>query len=828
MKAVNFWKTLFCAALAITAFTACSDDDDDNGNQGMPEIKVNDKSSVVVARDLTAGETSPAVTVVSKGTWHLSYKNESDAQWITPSLTSGSGTTTLNFTVGATPTAREAEISLTVTGSFEGIPITKSAKVIVKQNESGSTEVETNVKAIRDAVKGIASTAGAEITQDLTLTGIVISNVEAGGTGGNKSCYVVDNTTEAGAGIIVRFNSAYTYAVGQVIKGSLKGGKATMFNNILQVSPAADSEFSAVAGQTVNVEPIAVANFSELINYESQLVKFDNVQPTEAFRGKNWFDSTSTYSTSTFEIKTGGTVAISIYQTNTWAKDNAIPSKSGYICGIVTPYQGAGQIAPRSLDDVAGLTNELFTVSVDYQTSTIGNIKTGGNYRVENAVVAANYESGFVMEDASGQMLVYQFVKGATISVPAVGSKVTVQGTVESKNGMLQFSPEGLNVTPNGTGTVKPQTAAVLDGAAVTALFNAPVMKYVKYTGKLTVDGNYYNVAIDGTDVIGSISYPNDNLNVSSFNGKTIDVEGWFIGATTASGGAKYLTTLATAVSENANVPSVNFTSQPTQFAASNPAQQTLNYTANAAAGAVSFTITGTNADKFAVVSNTASTVVIKAVGDNTGTTAYSATLKAAGANGGEATVALSQAAPVTGNGYSLIDKVANLTPGTYYMAGYSTKYNENTFAPYSYHLWVGKISSTTVKKADLQTVNYNFDAGQLILNPDLSEQDKAKGTAANITLEAVSGKSNTYFIKVGPKYLKSFAAENRSMTLSESSDGAEWAFADHGKGGIQITNEFEGTKIILGTGGATYDMLRSYKSPASSLVYGVCFFKAN
>lgn len=650
MKAVNFWKTLFCAALAITAFTACKDDDDDNGNQGMPEITVNGGSSVTVARDLTAGETSPAVTVVSKGTWHLSYKNESDAQWITPSLTSGSGTTTLNFTVGATPTAREAEISLTVTGSFEGIPITKSAKVIVKQNESGSTEVETNVKAIRDAVKGIATTAGAEITQDLTLTGIVISNVEAGGTGGNKSCYVVDNTTEPGSGIIVRFNSAYTYAVGQVIKGSLKGGKATLFNNILQVTPAADSNIAAVAGQTVNVEPIAVANFSELINYESQLVKFDNVQPTEAFRGKNWFDSTSTYSTSTFEIKTGGTVAISIYQTNTWAKSNAIPSKSGYICGIVTPYQGAGQIAPRSLDDVAGLTNELFTVSVDYQTSTIGNIKTGGNYRVENAVVAANYESGFVMEDASGQMLVYQFVKGATISVPAVGSKVTVQGTVESKNGMLQFSPEGLNVTPNGTGTVKPQTAAVLDGAAVTALFNAPVMKYVKYTGKLTVDGNYYNVAIDGTDVIGSISYPNDNLNVSSFNGKTIDVEGWFIGATTASGGAKYLTTLATAVSENANVPSVNFTSQPTQFAASNPAQQTLNYTANAAAGAVSFTITGTNADKFAVVSNTATTVVIKAVGDNTGTTAYSATLKATGANGGEATVALSQASVASGN----------------------------------------------------------------------------------------------------------------------------------------------------------------------------------
>ncbi len=48
MKAVNLWKTLFCAALAVTAFSACSDDDkDDDG--GMPSITVNGEASVTVA-----------------------------------------------------------------------------------------------------------------------------------------------------------------------------------------------------------------------------------------------------------------------------------------------------------------------------------------------------------------------------------------------------------------------------------------------------------------------------------------------------------------------------------------------------------------------------------------------------------------------------------------------------------------------------------------------------------------------------------------------------------------------------------------------------------
>lgn len=379
-------------------------------------------------------------------------------------------------------------------------------------------------------------------------------------------------------------------------------------------------------------------------------MKVNDVQPIASARGGKFYQGTSSYTTTKFETKTGGSLDISIYKTNDWAKTAEVPAKSGYVCGLVSIYNGVGQVAPRNAKDVAGLTNDLFTEAGPV-TSTIAGITEAGKYKVENAIVAANYESGFVMEDATGQMLVYQFIKGATITIPAVGAKVTVTGTVESKNGMLQFSPEGLTVAANGTGTVKPQTATVLDGAAVTALFNSPVMKYVKYTGKLTVDGNYYNVALDGTEVIGSISYPNADLNVASFNGQTIDVEGWFIGATTAKDGSKYLTTLAVKVSANASVPSVTFTDQPTQFAATSPAEQTLKYTANAAAGAVTFEITGTDATKFAVVSNTTSQVVIKAVGNNTGTIAFSATLKAKGANGGEDTVELKQAAPVSGDG---------------------------------------------------------------------------------------------------------------------------------------------------------------------------------
>ncbi len=641
MKAVNFWKTLFCAALAITAFSACSDDDNDDDG-GIPSITVNGKESATVAVKLEGG-TTEAVEVVSTGNWVLELSG-TETGWCHPSKeTGGKGKTSLTFTVdkweGAASTdERSVTASLTTNGSFEGIPIPKKATVIVKQNGDGSTVVTTNVAEILVEMKKIATSAGAPITADLTLTGIVVSDAEAGGFAGNRSCIIVDNTTEGNAGINVRYpNSGYDFTVGQVITGSIKGAKAALYSGMIQVDIAdVPTAFSAVQGQTVDVQPVEIT-VDQLPDYLLQYVKVKDVQPVKDARGKFFYwqpeGSKATYCNTKFETKVGGSLGVSIYQTNTWAKTAEVPEKSGYICGIVGMDKDVCNIAPRNAKDVAGLTEDLFP-EVGPETSTIAGITEAGKYKVENAIVAANYQSGFVMEDATGQMLVYQFISGSTITIPDVGAKVTVTGTVESKNGMLQFAPEGLDIVTDGTGTVKTQTAVELDGAAVTALFNTPVMKYVKYTGKLTVDGNYYNVAIDGTDVIGSISYPNDDLNVKSFDGQVIYVEGWFIGATTASNGTKYFTTLAIKITANEAIPSGKFSNAPTAFAATSPEAQTLNFTANAAAGTVSFAITGADVAMFEYSDVTASSVKINAKGNNESDAPYTATLQLKAANG--------------------------------------------------------------------------------------------------------------------------------------------------------------------------------------------------
>ena len=178
------------------------------------------------------------------------------------------------------------------------------------------------------------------------------------------------------------------------------------------------------------------------------------------------------------------------------------------------------------------------------------------------------------------------------------------------------------------------------------------------------------------------------------------------------------------------------------------------------------------------------------------------------------ATVVVPEEEPEQPNDVAIVTTLADLKAGTYYLAGYSESYQTTTYAPYSYHVWTGKVS-TNSSNTDLATSGYKYDeaSNTFTLNPNY---DKNKGVAAKIEIEA-AGTANTYFIKYDGQYLYSSEASiNRKMGLT--STPTEWVFSEHEKGGLSITSN----DVILGTAGATYDLLRSYKTPASTLVYGI------
>lgn len=625
MKVVNFWKTLFCAALAVTAFSACSDDDEEGGYSGMPEITVNGGESVTVAGKLEGGKLEQTVEVVSKGDWTLTFKNSGDSQWVTPSAMSGkTGTTQLTFTLGQASGERSAILVLTASSTVEGFPLTDEATITVVQSDSdvptGNALYSENCGTKVEKVDGYwpyvdkfeGWTRGGSLDQKaVTYTG----NSASVANSGKVFDPAEDETTVVTGPPYVSMN------------------KSTSVFNINNINIASNTNFTFTF------------TAAQQINYSNGVVLGDMTDETIRFSVST---DGSSYAPVALKVKK---VASGYWYLCTAEFKLPAGVSTDKIWVRFDGYAGLENHGLR-IDDFklyeGGNGSELVVPSVDYTKGTVAEAIAAGagkNYEVA-ATVVAMHTQGILIGDASGVMLAFL---GETPAV-AVNDAVTVKGTTELRNGVIQFGKEGLSVAKTGTSSYNTPAPEVMDGTAVTAyiataLENKAVYKYVKYNGEFTVSGNYYNynVVIAGTTTKGSVAYGKSEW--ASFKDKPVTVEGWLLGGT-----ANYLQTMATSVTADSSTPIVEI-SAPQQFAATSPVAQTLNYTVtNTTASAVTFAIEGTNADKFSLGAKTDNTIVVSAKGDNTDKTAYTANLVAKVAGATVATVALKQAAPASGD----------------------------------------------------------------------------------------------------------------------------------------------------------------------------------
>lgn len=777
MKVVNFWKTLFCAALAVTAFSACSDDDEEGGYSGMPEITVNGGESVTVAGKLEGGKLEQTVEVVSKGDWTLTFKNPGDSQWVTPSAMSGkTGTTQLTFTLGQASAERSAILVLTASSTVEGFPLTDEATITVVQSDSdvptGNALYSENCGTKVEKVDGYwpyvdkfeGWTRGGSLDQKaVTYTG----NSASVANSGKVFDPAEDETTVVSGPPYVSMN------------------KSTSVFNINDINIASNTNFTFTF------------TAAQQINYSNGVVLGDMTDETIRFSVST---DGSSYAPVALKVKK---VASGYWYLCTAEFKLPAGVSTDKIWVRFDGYAGLENHGLR-IDDFklyeGGNGSELVVPSVDYTKGTVAEAIAAGagkNYEVA-ATVVAMHTQGILIGDASGVMLAFL---GEAPAV-AVNDAVTVKGTTELRNGVIQFGKEGLSVAKTGTSSYNTPAPEVMDGTAVTAyiataLENKAVYKYVKYNGEFTVSGNYYNVVIAGTTTKGSVAYGKSEW--ASFNGKPVTVEGWLLGGT-----ANYLQTMATSVTVDSSTPIVEI-SAPQQFAATSPVAQTLNYTVtNTTASAVTFAIEGTNADKFSLGAKTDNTIVVSAKGDNTDKTAYTANLVAKVAGATVATVALKQAAPTSGSGYAKIEKIADLKEGTGYLAGLVNG---------KYQTWTGVLTN---KQCETVPYSYTEATGAFVA-------DDAAG--AEISLVAVSGVSNAYYIKYGEKYLTVGAAGKNQLVLADSAGDNYWTFTDDTDGVKATAKAF--ASIMMTSTGAASKYIRSYVTTNTSGVAGVVFFLA-
>lgn len=777
MKVVNFWKTLFCAALAVTAFSACSDDDEEGGYSGMPEITVNGGESVTVAGKLEGGKLEQTVEVVSKGDWTLTFKNPGDSQWVTPSAMSGkTGTTQLTFTLGQASGERSAILVLTASSTVEGFPLTDEATITVVQSDSnvptGNALYSENCGTKVEKVDGYwpyvdkfeGWTRGGSLDQKaVTYTG----NSASVANSGKVFDPAEDETTVVTGPPYVSMN------------------KSTSVFNINDINIASNTNFTFTF------------TAAQQINYSNGVVLGDMTDETIRFSVST---DGSSYAPVALKVKK---VASGYWYLCTAEFKLPAGVSTDKIWVRFDGYAGLENHGLR-IDDFklyeGGNGSELVVPSVDYTKGTVAEAIAAGagkNYEVA-ATVVAMHTQGILIGDASGVMLAFL---GEAPAV-AVNDAVTVKGTTELRNGVIQFGKEGLSVAKTGTSSYNTPAPEVMDGTAVTAyiataLENKAVYKYVKYNGEFTVSGNYYNVVIAGTTTKGSVAYGKSEW--ASFNGKPVTVEGWLLGGT-----ANYLQTMATSVTVDSSTPIVKI-SAPQQFAATSPVAQTLNYTVtNTTASAVTFAIEGTNADKFSLGAKTDNTIVVSAKGNNTDKTAYTANLVAKVAGATVATVALKQAAPTSGSGYAKIEKIADLKEGTGYLAGLVNG---------KYQTWTGVLTN---KQCETVPYSYTEATGAFVA-------DDAAG--AEISLVAVSGVSNAYYIKYGEKYLTVGAAGKNQLVLADSAGDNYWTFTDDTDGVKATAKAF--ASIMMTSTGAASKYIRSYVTTNTSGVAGVVFFLA-
>ena len=532
------------------------------------------------------------------------------------------GTTQLTFTLGQASAERSAILVLTASSTVEGFPLTDEATITVVQSDSdvptGNALYSENCGTKVEKVDGYwpyvdkfeGWTRGGSLDQKaVTYTG----NSASVANSGKVFDPAEDETTVVTGPPYVSMN------------------KSTSVFNINDINIASNTNFTFTF------------TAAQRINYSNGVVLGDMTDETIRFSVST---DGSSYAPVALKVKK---VASGYWYLCTAEFKLPAGVSTDKIWVRFDGYAGLENHGLR-IDDFklyeGGNGSELVVPSVDYTKGTVAEAIAAGagkNYEVA-ATVVAMHTQGILIGDASGVMLAFL---GEAPAV-AVNDAVTVKGTTELRNGVIQFGKEGLSVAKTGTGSYNTPAPEVMDGTAVTAyiataLENKAVYKYVKYNGEFTVSGNYYNVVIAGTTTKGSVAYGKSEW--ASFNGKPVTVEGWLLGGT-----ANYLQTMATSVTVDSSTPIVKI-SAPQQFAATSPVAQTLNYTVtNTTASAVTFAIEGTNADKFSLGAKTDNTIVVSAKGDNTDKTAYTANLVAKVAGATVATVALKQAAPTSGD----------------------------------------------------------------------------------------------------------------------------------------------------------------------------------
>lgn len=518
--------------VAATAFTGCSDDDD---KSLTPKLTAD--PTALDFTDETA--TTQTVAITANCEWTVTASN---LDWATISPMSGKGNGTISVTVSELPAGtnlREGKISFTLIHPEFGKWGQAESSVAVKQYGSGVTPPPTGDPIYANDFDKEQAQKGAD--GKFPFADAFEGWKNQTGTG-------ADNVAYKTSGISVRSNSPSNDS------HSKYKDDASGVNNM----------FFGTSG-VFEIQKIALESTQKNLQltfglYRSIFEDKDNAFKTSEFHvylskdGENWAEITYDRPVGDDEHSKYGTWALAT--ANFTLKQ--VPSElyikftsdltSSHRIDDVKLFEGIGG-TEVDLDNITPPVTETKTIAEVIAGSV------GATYTTQGQVVAINGRS-FLIQDNSGKILVYLGWKDNKPVVDysaTIGQTVKVTGKTTTYSKLVQFSETDLVIEKVSDGSFTQPTPEKFDGAAFDAYAAAtPVIKYIEYSGTLTIDGYYYNIAVDGTDLQGSLAYPADGFVDASLNGQVVIVKGYTLGMTNQS---KMLSTIAVSVEKDGDAP---------------------------------------------------------------------------------------------------------------------------------------------------------------------------------------------------------------------------------------------------------------------------------
>ena len=194
------------------------------------------------------------------------------------------------------------------------------------------------------------------ISEDWTIRGTVISNLELNNGSSLKNIIIQDET----AGIMVRLTSNNTdFLSGDVVEVKIQGQSLEQYNGLLQLNNVPVENVTETAQGTLPEAKVISAAQLLTGDYESQYVAVENVQVVEADLGKTWVTGGNNTSI-TIESATGETFVVYSARFSDILAEATVPEGSGTLKGIAQRFNSNIRIMLASTEDYAGLTGERF------------------------------------------------------------------------------------------------------------------------------------------------------------------------------------------------------------------------------------------------------------------------------------------------------------------------------------------------------------------------------------------------------------------------------------------------------------------------------------